>query len=342
MDELFDAGLLRLVTAKRFGGYGLPWPVLPEAARIAARACASTAWMIALVGGHGVLAGRFPVAARQQLFCPRERQLFATATKSTNGTLVRVGPEFVLDGTWQLCSGVEYASWILVTGNHFRPGHEEPERLMVAVRPQKAAISGNWQPAGMGATGSRDIAFSRLKVPEEFVISQRMCLQRNAVTAETYVDRVDYLPYAVSAIVGPIMGCAEGAVATCLELLSARRTHPGLAGTDVVAATVGESLAELSAARSLYENVLMSLHTAGCEDRDLNASEQAALRLDRSFLARLCLKAVARIMGCTGAAIISHDHPVQRHWRNLQVMASHIDVGWHRAITDSGTSALKY
>ncbi|NAT40915.1 hypothetical protein CVE31_01390, partial [Pseudomonas syringae pv. actinidiae] len=59
-DELFAEGWLDLVSPRAPVTRTGHWPTLVESARIAARACASTGWMLALVGGHGSIARRLP------------------------------------------------------------------------------------------------------------------------------------------------------------------------------------------------------------------------------------------------------------------------------------------
>ena len=68
MAELYEAGLMRIITPKRYGGLEMDWPALPEAARIIARGCASTAWIVAVVGGHSGIVGRCPKAIQDEIF----------------------------------------------------------------------------------------------------------------------------------------------------------------------------------------------------------------------------------------------------------------------------------
>lgn len=178
MAELHDAGLLHLLTPRRYGGLQKDFPTLVEAARLAATACASTAWMLSVVGGHVTTAARLPAACQDIIFANGPRQLFATATVQ-NGTFVRDGSGFRLNGIWRYSSGIDHATWVIVSAR--LSGTDAPEAqeiFKVVVRREDVRVLDTWHVSGMRATGSRDIAFDKLRVSDEWVFLVRTILAR--------------------------------------------------------------------------------------------------------------------------------------------------------------------
>ena len=84
MRDLFDAGLLRILQPARYGGYAMDWPMHMEAARILARGCASTAWIVAVVGAHSAIAGRLSQKCQDDIWGETQDMLIATASARTN------------------------------------------------------------------------------------------------------------------------------------------------------------------------------------------------------------------------------------------------------------------
>ncbi|MBB5802072.1 alkylation response protein AidB-like acyl-CoA dehydrogenase [Saccharothrix ecbatanensis] len=80
--------------------------------------------------------------------------------------------------------------------------------------------------------------------------------------------------------------------------------------------------------RWLYDSVCDTLHSAGLERRPLTALEAATVGRDRAYLARLCVRAVHRLVELSGTAAHFEDHPIARHWRDLHMMSAHRDVNW--------------
>ncbi|QRR17597.1 acyl-CoA dehydrogenase [Burkholderia sp. MS389] len=342
MAELHDTGLLHLLTPRRYGGLQQDFPTLVEAARLAATACASTAWMLSVVGGHVTTAARLPAACQDIIFANGPRQLFATATVQ-NGTFVRDGSGFRLNGIWRYSSGIDHATWVIVSAR--LGGTDAPEAqeiFKVVVRREDVRVLDTWHVSGMRATGSRDIAFDKLYVSDEWVFARSNYFGPHPAGADLHPDAYLYdvplIPYSTTWIIGPILGCAQGAYRHCIDTLRSR----GRSGDAVLCGHIAKSDAELACAGRLYDALVRTLHTAGIARRAVSPAETVRIRRDRAFIAQLCVDAIRRLIGSMGTAVAFDAHPAQRHWRDLQVMAAHIDVGWDAAAVAYGGHAIAH
>ncbi|MEQ4310887.1 acyl-CoA dehydrogenase family protein [Pseudomonas syringae] len=338
-DELFTEGWLDLVSPRAPVTRTGHWPTLVESARIAARACASTGWMLALVGGHGSIARRLPPACVDQLYSHGPRQLFASASTSTD-SLLSFEPEGVrVDGRWRFSSGIEDATWLMLNA----PCADHPEaactpRFLVLVAANEVERLHNWDSCGMAATGSHDVLLRRLLVPHDRVFAlHEVFAQDPLALACDYIDRLPLVPYLTTSIIGPLLGCAEGALAAFVAAFNSSSA----VSDPRIAEQAAHSAAQLYSVELLYDSLISRLHEAGLSDRVLDAAQLLQLKRDRAYLAQQCVQAVHRLVERLGASSLVASNPLQRHWRDIQAMAGHRDVTWNETMQACGDAILR-
>lgn len=346
VEELLAEGLMQLFVPGRYGGLQRDWPTLVETSRIAARACPSTGWMIGLVGSHAAIVGRLPPTCQEQVFADGAGQIIATASVSKGVSILKQDGGFRIGGTWRFSSGIDHANWVIVSGKDPR-GASFGQTLLFTLRTDQVQIEDVWHVAGMCGTGSKDLRLDDVFVPDAWVVSQSECFGPAPAGArhnpDGYLFDVEFIPYLGSLHIGPVLGCAEGAYDDCIAAL--RKHEPTKEGGALKARPIwlerlAESAAELSCARHLYQAITFLLHSAGVARRSLSLQELVTLKRDRAYLIRLCVQAVQRLVWQMGTAAIFDASPVQRHWRDIQVMASHMDVNWDAAMLAYGDFVL--
>ncbi|MBD8826557.1 hypothetical protein [Pseudomonas sp. CFBP 13602] len=338
-NELFAEGRLDLLSPLAPVTSTGNWPTLVESARIAARVCPSTGWMLALVGGHGSIARRIPPACIDQLYNDGPRQLFASASTSID-SLMAFEPEGIrVDGRWRFSSGIEDATWLMI--NAPCPTHPEAAhtpRFLVLIATSEVEKLESWDSCGMAATGSHDVLTRSLLVPHDRVFALHKIFAQNPLSlACDYIDRVPLVPYLTTSIIGPILGCAEGALAAFVAAFDG-----SLSVNDPrVAEQAAHSAAQLFGAQLLYESLIKRLHEAGVNDQVLDTQELLQLKRDRAYLAAQCVQAVHRLVERLGASFVVGGNLLQRHWRDIQTMAAHRDVAWSETMQCSGEALLQ-
>lgn len=332
LEELRRHGLLRIVAPSALGGLGSDWPTLAEVARRAARSCASTAWIIGVVGGHAALAGRLAPEAVALLFSSGEPPLFATASVPVSNGITTTADGVLVRGHWRFSSGVDQADWVIINAAVPSDRDGAGERLLIPVRRDKLTVKDDWHVSGMAGTGSRSVLVDDVFVPRAMLTGLDQCLAggvREGPAGRHYLLEVPLHPYLTTTVAGPVLGCAEGALSTVVSALSARRgVLGGDAGRAFVADRLTESSAEIACAQHVFAALRATLHRAGLERRSLHAGELSTVHRDRAFLTRLCVRAVHRLVELLGTEGHFEDSALSRHWRDLQFMAAHRDVSW--------------
>jgi len=337
--ELFSGDWLDLMSPRAPVIHEGNWPSLVESARVAARGCASTGWMLALVGGHGSIVRRLPAACQDQLYSKGSRQLFASASSSGESRLSLETAGMRVNGRWRFSSGVDDASWLLLNAPcHNHPDATRTPRFLVLVETRDVQRLDSWDSSGMAATGSHDVLTEQLLVPHDriFALHEIFAADLNR-QSEDYIDRLPLVPYLTTSIIGPLLGCAEGAHAAYIASMAS--------SAEIADARVSEqaahSAAQLFSAQLLYHSLISRLHDAGCHGRELDPGQLLLLKRDRAYLAQQCVEVVRRLVERLGASSLVGGNPLHRHWRDIQTMAAHRDVAWSDAMFASGESALR-
>jgi 3-hydroxy-9,10-secoandrosta-1,3,5(10)-triene-9,17-dione monooxygenase len=351
VEELFDHGLLDIVAPRRHGGLQLGWPDLVQAARLAARTCPSTAWTIALVGGHAALAARLPTRCQEEMYAVPGPLLIASASVSADAQVKACEGGYRVSGRWRFCSGVSFARWVMLSARWPCGGDAAgtPEMQMLVLEASQLRLHEEaWMTTGMRGTGSFDV-----EVQQAFVPAHRSLAWKDLLAAEPpgagrhpghYLSQVPVLPYVSSWVVGPILGCAEGAYDAYLQ--GARgykdaRTGTPLSEMPLVQERLAESAAELRCARLLLIAMSDVLHTAGTRGDALTPAQGRTVRRDAGYLAELCRRAIDRLVRHAGSGVYFDGHALNRRWNDLQAMVAHADVQWDGAMRSYGESELK-
>jgi len=98
MHDLFEAGLLRYFQPARYGGWEMEWGAQHALGRVIARACPSTAWIVAVVGAHAAFLARYEPRAQDEIWGDTPDALIATASVRRNATIKRVAGGYFVNG----------------------------------------------------------------------------------------------------------------------------------------------------------------------------------------------------------------------------------------------------
>ena len=342
MAVLHEQGLLKYYQPKCYGGYELDWGTHFKIGRAVAKGCASTAWIVAVVGGHTCYVGRFPKEAQDEVWADGQDVLISTGSVQKSGTVKKVPGGFQLSGAWGFASGVDHAHWGMVAGR--MEGDKEVSQYLF---PRKDfTIDDVWHVAGMKGTGTKDIVLNDAFVPEHRALKMSRftgAMPPGGEVSPHYIYRTEFRPFSGSSLLGPILGTAEGAFA---DYTAMTRERTGAIFGDKVAENpavqlrVSESSAELAAAAALAERMYATLNGRGKKLEPFTEEERASLMRDRAYIMKLCRQSCERLVTMMGAQGLFNTNPVQRAFRDLHAMATQFGVNWDLNMPPYGRLAL--
>ena len=113
-DETFadfqEAGLLRALQPKRYGGYELDPGTFYQAVAEVGAVCGSSGWILGVLGVHNWHLAILPPQAQEDVWGEDDSVQLSTSLAPT-GTVERAGGGFRLHGRWSFSSGCDYCQW---------------------------------------------------------------------------------------------------------------------------------------------------------------------------------------------------------------------------------------
>ncbi|MEQ8246312.1 MAG: acyl-CoA dehydrogenase family protein [Alphaproteobacteria bacterium] len=341
MAKLHDAGFFRFFRPKAYGGYEMDWGAQYRFSKILAHACPSTAWVASVVGQHSCHVARFAKQAQDEVW-PDDADLLITtgSVPRANVKTERVAGGYQVSGSVGFASGVDHSGWAMA----LFPIDGVPCQVLLPRTDYE--VEDTWFVAGMRGTGTKDI-----HVPGTFVPAHRVMPSvafnesgpPGAGVNPSYIYAMEFAPVQGSSPLGPLIGTAEGALEAYLDITRAKTGAifgNRVAESSAVQMRVAESAAEIHAADVVAVQDFQILHDAGKAGRRLSDGERTAIVRNRGLIAKLCVRATQRLVQMMGAIGLSDENPVQRHYRDVQAMATQIGVAFDVNMPPWGRWAL--
>ena len=81
-------------------------------------------------------------------------------------------------------------------------------------------------------------------------------------------------------------------------------------------------------ARLLLLSTCQFVHEAGRQSRQLDLTEHARVRVQQAHVVRLAVEAVDRLFTDSGGGALREANPLQRIWRDVHAVHSHVAFNW--------------
>ena len=314
VEALRDADLFRLLVPKDMGGAGLsPWelgPVIEALARIDG----SAGWTMAL--GQGLLGQLVKPEMFKELF-GNPRLTMAGSLNPTSVRALRVDGGFRFGGKGTYVSGCTHASWMVAAGLVVANGTPQfvdgAPVVKVGVLPMDACrIRETWRVTGMRGTGSHDVEFEDVFVPDDLTFTQADALAN------------------LGASLAPVsLGIAQHAIDAFIELAGAKvplGSRGLLRDRATAQAQLGQAQGLLQASRSLFYETASEAEARRIARRAPTDHERARMRLGSVMAAQLSAQAVDLLYDAAGLTAASLDCAIERCWRDVHTARQHITL----------------
>jgi 3-hydroxy-9,10-secoandrosta-1,3,5(10)-triene-9,17-dione monooxygenase len=308
--DLHEAGLFRVAQPKRVGGAELDVRIFVDAAAEMAKVCPSTAWNFGNLASHHWMLGYCDPRIQDEIWDVSPDTLIATSLAFPCGKGRKVDGGWEVTGRWPLSSGVDNSDWNML-GFIVRERDDGPpvdHRFALCHRSQYEIID-TWHAVGLAGTGSKDVATTKLYVPDYRTISAwAMNGKPHAGSAVNpgLLWRLPLLALGPYVLSGVMLGCAQGAYETVVG--AARKRNATSSGQPVGASQaiqikVAEASARIDTAEMLMRAVCdhaMAVARSGQEPQHV---DKLRYRRDAFFSVRLSFEAVNILMNVAEQAL---------------------------------------
>ena len=335
IERMRQADLFRVMQPRAYGGFEYGFEVFAQIVAAIASGCGSTGWVYALLASHQWLIACFSQAAQDEVW--QDPTALAAGTYAPVARAVAVDGGYRLSGVGSFCSGCDNAQWQLLGGMIPQPnGTTTPGFFLL--RSGDCIIEDNWHTMGLAGTGSKNIVARDAFVPAHRTLAFSELADATAPGMRANSNslyRQSFLAVLPIAIVSPVLGMAEGALADFLAMASVRTTRGAVAGGNcrmaeltTVQLRVAETSALIDAARLLmFRDLAEAFETAARGDA-ISMDVRLRNRRDQAFCVRLLVTAIDALFLAAGGQGLFLEQPLQRVWRDAHAAASHISLNW--------------
>lgn len=323
IEELTDAGLVRIGTPVRFGGTDVEWETVPRAAIELARGCASTAWIYALYALHNHWLGFWPLEAQEEIWANGPDMRASSAQLSIRAHYERVDGGYRVSGHGQFASGVDHAQWLFAIAM----GPEGPLQVLVP-REEFRVLDGTWEVTGLKGTGSKQVI-----VDDTFVPGYRA---RHARPPGDVTGDPEPLPhslhpqrrYKVGALAiqgwdltSVAVGSAQGAIDEVVDRMTGTSGHARSGSSEILHHWLASASASVDAAMALMHADFEDALGKGDRGEPITPLDLTRYLRNRAFGVELAVNAATKMFDIGGARSLALSDPLQRHFRDVQAAA---------------------
>jgi 3-hydroxy-9,10-secoandrosta-1,3,5(10)-triene-9,17-dione monooxygenase len=326
IQELIDAELMQTLVPRHWGGHELGLETHLEVVEVLGAACMSTGWIAAFYMGHNWFATKFSERAQKEIFGDRPFGLIpASSAPTLRAVQVDGGWEVAGRATWS--SGIMHADWVMMGGLT----DKGPMQFLLPI--EDVHVEDVWHMSAMAGTGSNDAVVDGAFVPDyrsltaiEFAggISEGSKLHENPLYS------IPLLPFIYCEIIGLFSGGLRGAVTAFEEMVQSRVTSHAAAALrekQHVHITLGEAHARAAVAETLARAQIASTEKVmNGSGFDLDA--RLGLKLQASFVIDQCRQTVNDLAHRSGSSNFRVDAPIQRFFRDINMLATHAFWDW--------------
>jgi 3-hydroxy-9,10-secoandrosta-1,3,5(10)-triene-9,17-dione monooxygenase len=335
-DEFVAAGFYRILQPRRFGGYEFDMPTFARVMIEVSRGCASSGWVLALTAGHAIMLSAF-FSEEAQIDVYGVDGEFRGPSRTPPHVVARpVDGGYILNGTWDYVSGCDIATHVI--GGISVTRGEEKEPLVAIVERSDFLIVDDWDTFGMRGTGSRTVVVHDAFVPQYRTIPPMRddFGSRNAPGRRVHQNPMYVAGRLVSVLFEEMaavaVGVARGALETYeAELRSSRLSLPPYALRSEVAEYqrhFGEAWAIIETAEATVMHVAEQYMRFSREDAEgevpFSDERDLQLQLLEQYATRLAGDAVDLIFRTCGTHVARSGSMLQRYFRDMAVIKTHI------------------
>lgn len=326
VDALAEAGVFRLLTPRRFGGYETDLRTLTEVSEALGEADGSAAWVGMIISVTNWLACLFPDQAQEDVF-GADPDARVTGVAAPTGAAERVPGGWRVTGRWLYNSGAPYATWAAVGALLKDSDGSVRDQALMLIPASELAVEDTWHMAGMRGTAGNTLAGRDVFVPEHRVLS----VTAAAEGAYPRSDRDEALygaafgPMLLLCLVGPLLGLGRAALDTVVEAAGTKplafTVHGRQADSIGVQTQIAQAALQLETAR------LLTYQAVDEVDRGvvgpLAYATRAHIRARTGYAAQQVVEAINTLLNAHGSAAFADDSPLQRIWRDANTAARH-------------------
>jgi 3-hydroxy-9,10-secoandrosta-1,3,5(10)-triene-9,17-dione monooxygenase len=347
IQDLFDAGLMRMMQPKMFGGSELGMSECLDVVLELAKVCPSTAWVFTNLASHSWTIGQLELQAQQDVWGSDPTALAATGLAFPCGKATYERGGYRVSGRWPFASGVDASTWMIVGCMTDSGDGSAPHRRFFLVPKSDFRSLDNWHAYGLTGSGSHDVEVVDAFVPEHRTVSAEIFaagqdLPGGQIHSHPVYSMPTFVAFAYFLCIVPL-GAAKGAIdqfTTSMRHRASTYTGSRVSELSSVQARIAESSACVDFAETVMRRDWMELEALTAQGDYPSLETKLKWKRNVAFASNLIVKSIDTLMPAAGAAGLSSKLPLQRLFRDVHAASAHIALTWDVQAIAYGQSAM--
>ncbi|MCZ4076617.1 hydroxylase [Rhodococcus sp. H36-A4] len=329
--RLRDAGVMRMLAPKEYGGYESHPREFAETAMGIGAMDGAAGWVSGIVGVHPWELAFFDRKAQDEVW-GEDNDMWMASPYAPMGVATPTDGGFILNGRWSFSSGTDHCGWIMIGA---ALGDAEGKRAMpptmlhvLLPRSDYEIDPDSWDVVGLRGTGSKDLIVKNAFIPDYRTLRADKVMNGTAAKEFGREQTLYNFPFSCIfplGITSSLIGIAEGALACHLDAQRDRVTVTGTAIKEdpYVLFAIGEAAAEIAASRAAVLETVDRFWDLTEKKQEVTFEMRAIGRRTQTAAAWRAVRAVDEIFARSGGGALHVKFPMQRFWRDAHAGLSH-------------------
>jgi alkylation response protein AidB-like acyl-CoA dehydrogenase len=321
-----EAGFMRALLPACLGGDERDLWDYCEGVRTIVKACPSTGWVTGVLNVHpAALCHYGPSVQKEVLATGVDTVICSSGTPAIKARLAEGG--ILVSGQGRWASGCDHAEWALVGVKvPDLSDAQYPQRryrdYMFMVHKSEYKIEDTWYSTGQRGSGSKDLIFKDLFVPNrrlERLDAVYLNYSHGAGTVDSWIGRIPFPLLFACFLPAIALGCADGMIAEFTKRQRVRKNaYTGAQGILNPAGymRLAESVHEIESLTAYYKQLMYAMQSFGETRERLTEAKALQMQATLPFITTRAVHVIERLFEAAGSSAIADFNPMQRYWRD--------------------------
>ncbi len=337
---LKQSGLLNLGQPARFGGAECTPSQMLRIGYEIGRGCGSTAWCMMIANMASLFVSNWPLEAQSDVWGKNPDNLVCGIPIPIGGYRVVPGGYELQPGQWPYGSNSDNSEWFFLGGRRIQGEQGGPPEIGVMLLPRECVriMEDTWKVVGLQGSGSKTIAVDE----PQFVPAHRFLNFADVVSGRTPgralvsnpLAKFNITTFGATGFLVTMLGMSHGVLYWFVGRMKSKTKNKGFAGgppgsvsqTSAAQFVVGEASAAIAAALLLLVDALETAENKLLADQEPTVQERINVRRAFGFAAIQTSAAIQKLFENAGSGSTTLDSPLQRHWRDINMAARHVNL----------------
>ncbi|MDR3420454.1 MAG: acyl-CoA dehydrogenase family protein [Xanthobacteraceae bacterium] len=327
-----NAGLMKVCTPKRYGGWEMNTRAMLDISSAIAEADGGAAWVVNLTNICSWLVSLYPLKAQDEVF-GADPDACISGVLNPTATAKKVDGGFRISGSWHYNSGGWHAQWAVLGMPIVDDKSEMIDQGLAIIPMADLQREDTWFVAGMKSTGSICLKAKDVFIPDHRILSMPRAIEGGYPTemkSQEAFYRSAFIPILAIILVGPILGLGRAA----LDFVRQKAASRTIAYTffEKQSSSVAFQL-QLAEAALMIDTAHFHAYRAANDIDDAAARGvypdmliRTRVRADTGYVVEKITQAIDKLMFAHGSAGFAESSPLQRIWRDAAVASRHAVV----------------